>query len=151
MVRSQLFRAVPLAAMAAGLAAVLFLCSVLVDREEPSAQKRTEEQAKHLANQLRTGIHGVVQSLDRMGIWWTSQGKPLARDDWDSDAQLFLQNNSGLREVSWVDLNGVQIWSHKLNSGLNRLSSQPRLDVHELVEIARQQHAAAFSKVIDLM
>jgi signal transduction histidine kinase len=48
-----------------------------------------------------------------MGEWWLTQGRPVASEDWKTDAQLFLRPDLGLREVVWMNPQGQAVWCVK--------------------------------------
>jgi signal transduction histidine kinase len=48
-----------------------------------------------------------------MGEWWLTQGRPVAAEDWKTDARLFLRADLGLREVVWMDPHGKARWCVK--------------------------------------
>jgi len=51
-----------------------------------------------------------VDVLPRMADWWLTQGRPVAREDWETDAQLFLNPETGLRQVFWLGPEGKTSW-----------------------------------------
>jgi hypothetical protein len=101
----------PLLVAACALGAAMVLAQGLVSRERQQLQGRTDAEAKYVAAQLRTAVLQSMDVLPRIGNWWLSQGRPEAREDWETDAQLFLQAGTGLRELVWIDTNGKTLWS----------------------------------------
>jgi signal transduction histidine kinase/sensor domain CHASE-containing protein len=92
------------------LGATLALSRVLTERERKLVAQRTDGEARHVAAQLRTAILKSVEVLPRMAEWWLSQGRPDSREDWETDAQLFLREEPSLREVVWLNPRGRAFW-----------------------------------------
>ena len=61
---------VPLLAAACALGATLTLSQALVSRERQQLLGRTDEEAKHVAAQLRSALVQSVDVLMRIGNWW---------------------------------------------------------------------------------
>ncbi len=95
----------PLLVAACALGAATMLAQALVSRERQQLRGRTDAEAKYVAAQLRSAVLQSMDVLPRIGNWWLSQGRPEAREDWETDAQLFLQAGTGLRELVWIDTN----------------------------------------------
>src|SRR5438067_1058364 len=102
---------VPLLVAACALGAAMVLAEGLVSRERLQLVARTDAEAKHVASQLGSAVVQAMDVLPRIGNWWLSQGRPEARQDWETDAQLFLRSGTGLRELEWVDTFGNTLWS----------------------------------------
>jgi signal transduction histidine kinase len=86
------------------------LSRVLVARERALVAQRTDAEAKHVAAQLRGAVLKSVGVLPQIADWWLSQGRPETREDWETDAQLFLREEPSLREVIWLDARGKAVW-----------------------------------------
>lgn len=93
----------PLLVAACALGAAMILAQSLVSRERQQLLGRTDAEAKHVAAQLRFAVLQSMDVLPRIANWWLSQGRPEAREDWETDAQLFLRSGTGLRELVWID------------------------------------------------
>jgi signal transduction histidine kinase len=104
---------VPFLAALCALGATLALSRAFTAREQAQLQLRTEAEAKHVASQLRASLLTSLDELPRMGEWWLSQGRPVASEDWKTDAQLFLRADLGLREVVWLNPQGKPLWCVK--------------------------------------
>jgi signal transduction histidine kinase len=96
----------------------------------------------------------VLQAFDplpRIGEWWLLQGRPLAPEDWDADAGLFMRSGAGLRTVSWVYADGKRSWTAKpgLNSKPNAFE-QPGPELHRAVELARSGNGVVIPEVFEL-
>ncbi len=102
---------VPLLVIACALGAVMAVSHRLVSREREQLLGRTDAEAKHVAAQLRSALVQSMDVLPRIGHWWLSQGRPEVREDWETDAQLFLRSGTGLSQVAWIDTNGKMLWS----------------------------------------
>src|SRR5436190_87593 len=105
------FNFLPFGVALIGLVGTLALCHLVVARERAQLQRRTEAEAKHVAGQIQSGVLQRFDPLHRLGVWWLSQGRPLATRDWQTDAQLFLSATVGLKQVLWITANGRQVWS----------------------------------------
>src|SRR5437763_10849703 len=108
--RYRFFQVVSATVMLAGLLAAVLLCSSIIRRESAELQRSTEAEARQTAVRLQAGAIASVEPLERLGRWWLSQGKPGNKEDWRTDAQLFLSRSPGLRQASWVDTEGYRQW-----------------------------------------
>ena len=111
MTRQSFLQATSVIIILATLFAMFTLCGMLVQRERAELERRTQAEAQQVATHLQTGMKGAIEPLARLGTWWLSQGKPLDREDWRNDAQLFLAYAYGLRQALWVGSDGVERWS----------------------------------------
>src|SRR5215472_9142597 len=106
--RHRVFRVVSAAVTLAGLVAAGSLCRSLIQRERAELRQTSEAEASQTASRFQAGIIAAVEPIQGLGRWWLSQGQPEAREDWRTDAQLFLTKAIGLREALWVDPHGYQ-------------------------------------------
>ena len=102
--------AVPFLTGLCALGATMMLSRVLITREQIQLQQRTDAEAKHVAAQLRSAVLQSVDVLPKIGKWWVSQGRPTSREDWESDAGIFMKSESSMREVVWLDSRGKVSW-----------------------------------------
>ena len=86
----------------------LVLCSaslMLWHQLERDQQARLEErvgfQARSLARQLETILHGEVEGLGRIARLWNNLGR-LQREDWEQEAELALMDFPAYQSVQWV-------------------------------------------------
>lgn len=148
--KQRIFRLVSIGVLLCGVVSTFIVCEVLVKRERAELERRTEEETKHIAAQLQTGILSSLEPLRRIGAWWISQGKPLDPEDWASDAQIFLASSSGLREISWIGTDGIQRWSAKPGSSPNVSAVPVSEEMRQLVNAARRRQSAALSRTVEL-
>src|SRR5262249_32386716 len=97
------------------LAGTLQLTRTLVQRERLQWQHRTNAEAIHIAEQLRTGLPDRLAALRSIGAWWHLQGRPLDPTDWETDMRLFFESSTGLGQVTWIDASGRKSWSAEPN------------------------------------
>ena len=103
--------ALPFLAALAALVATMTLSGALITRERVQLRLRTDAEAKHVAAQLRSAVLQSVDLIRPMAAWWLSQGRPTSREDWESDAKLFLSKEASLRDMEWVDSTGNVTWT----------------------------------------
>jgi signal transduction histidine kinase len=134
-----------------GLISTFVLQSVLAQRDLRELEARTAAEANHVGPQLRTGVIQACDALPRIGDWWLSQGRPLAPEDWDADAGLFVRAEAGLKSVSWVGADGKRSWTVQpgVSSKFNSFEP-PARELLALVELARQRNALAVSPVFEI-
>lgn len=87
------------------------LCQVLVERERTQLRSRARFEAEQIAAQIRLGVLNRLGQMEKLGEWWLSQGKPLEKEEWQSDARLFLSGDAGLKQAMWLDGRAIQRWS----------------------------------------
>jgi signal transduction histidine kinase len=138
---------VPLLAAACALGATLTLSQALVSRERQQLLGRTDEEAKHVAAQLRSALVQSVDVLPRIGNWWLTQGRPEAREDWETDAQLFLRLGTGLRQVAWIDTNGKTLWSVRPGAVPDFKAQSPDADLADTLRQAFHNGTLTLSNV----
>jgi signal transduction histidine kinase len=93
------------------LAATVVASHWVADREDGEIRASTDAEARHVAAQLSVGLSQAFDPLQRIAEWWLLQGRPLAAEDWDKDARLFLTSRQGLRRLVWLDARGRLAWS----------------------------------------
>lgn len=71
-------------------------------QEVARVQGVTTEDLSRLQDQLRVQVDATVLSLSRMARSWVWRGRP-ARNDWKTDAWLFVDYHEEIRAVAWVD------------------------------------------------
>jgi signal transduction histidine kinase len=137
MTRQDLLQGASAVIILAGLFATLTLCGSLVQRERAELVRRTQAEAQQIASHLQIGMMDALQQpLSHLGTWWLSQGKPFDREDWRNDAQLFLANAHGLRQVLWVGSDGVERWSAIPGNAPTTKPGRPDDAIRRLIEDA---------------
>ncbi len=142
-------RLLPFGISIAGLLAALMLCNLLVRRELTELSERTRAEAKHVGAQVRVGVLEAFDPLQRIAAWWLSQGRPLAPEDWETDAQLFVKAHTGLRMVTWVTPNGARSWP--VRPGVSRgpkSYERPDEELQQVLKVARRLGSLAISRVL---
>jgi signal transduction histidine kinase len=86
------------------------LSRVLTMRERTQLEQRTDAEAKHVAAQLRAAVLKSLDVLPQIASWWLSQGRPESREDWETDAQIFLKAEASLRDLVWLNRSGKAVW-----------------------------------------
>lgn len=137
----------PLLVAACALGAAMMLAQSLVSRERQQLLGRTDAEAKHVAAQLRFAVLQSMDVLPRIANWWLSQGRPEAREDWETDAQLFLQSGTGLRELVWIDAKGKTVWSVRPGAVPDFKHHAPDAELAVTVLQARQNGTLTLSNV----
>src|SRR5260370_25460604 len=138
----------PLLVAACALGAATMLAQALVSRERQQLRGRTDAEAKYVAGELRSAVLTSMEVLPRIGNGWLSQGRPEAREDWETDAQLFLQAGTGLRELVWIDTNGRTLWSVRPGAVPDfKKHHSPDADLAVTVRQAQQNGALTLSNV----
>jgi sensor domain CHASE-containing protein len=137
----------PVLVAACALGAAMMLARGLVSRERQQLLGRTDAEAKYVAAQLRSAVLQSMDVLPRIGNWWLTQGRPEAREDWETDAQLFLQAGTGLRELVWIDTNGRPLWSVRPGSLPDFNRHSPDTELAGTVRHAQQIGALTLSNV----
>jgi signal transduction histidine kinase len=149
--QERLLVSLPFAIAVCGLAATLVLSDVLVRRDLAQLQARTEAEAKHVASQVRVGTLQAFDPLRRIGAWWLSQGRPLAPEDWDADARLFVRSLAGLELVTWTDARGESSWSVQPGVDTDPHALElPRADLKVALEAARRLNSFGVSRVFEI-
>jgi signal transduction histidine kinase len=103
-------RRLPVMVGLAALAATVVLWSAL-DAEESGNIRRT---VRYKSDALRDTVANQVESrtlaLIRMSKRWEVQGRP-SREEWESDAGLYLSHYPGYRSIEWVDASFKARWA----------------------------------------
>ena len=143
----RLFQAASAAVTLAGLVAAGSLCGNLIKRESEELQRTSQAEASQIASRMHAGMAAAFEPIEGLGLWWLSQGKPEDREDWHTDARLFLTRATGLREAFWVDPDGNQRWMAKPEGDPAVQRILPPDPVRNLVAAARDRHSMTTSEV----
>jgi PAS domain S-box-containing protein len=130
-----------------GLTGAALLCLRLANGEREEIRRNTQARATGIAAHLQAGIINSIEPLGRLGTWWLSQGKPLARDDWQTDGELFLRRAQGLRNASWVGTDGFEYWSAGPGTVPKAGRVKPPALVTQLIGVAEAHWTTALSDV----
>jgi signal transduction histidine kinase len=145
-----LLRILPFGIAASTLAASLFFADALVRNELAQLQARSDAEAKHVASQVRVGVQRAFDPLQRIAAWWLLEGRPLAPEDWDSDAQLFVSARSGLEMMTWVAPGGQRAWSVRPGRPSEPDTNEPvDAELARAVDAARRYRAISVSPIFD--
>ncbi len=144
---NRVFQAFSGAVMLAGLVAAFFLCSKLITGERGEIQRTTQTEARQIAVRLQSGVLASIEPLERLGRWWLSQGKPLDRDDWNTDAQLFLSRSPGLREALWIGTDGYRHWLAVPGADPKVQRTRPDDRIRQLVDAAKTRRSMVVSEI----
>jgi signal transduction histidine kinase len=83
---------------------------LVATRDTAEIRSRTGAEARHVAAQLRVGLLQAFEPLQRIAAWWLLQGRPLAPEDWENDAKLFVSTRATLQRVVWIDPKQGHSW-----------------------------------------
>ncbi len=147
--RVIVFWAVSATVMVWGLVATVLLCGKLVSLERAEFRSTTEADAQSIGAQLQTGVLAAIGPLERLGQWWFTQGKPMDREDWATDGQLFMSQSPGLREALWVGTNGRQQWSAVPGGEPNTTSTRPNDRILREIATARDGQRRVISDIFN--
>jgi signal transduction histidine kinase len=114
----------PVAVAFFSLAATVVASRWVADREDAEIRTNAESEARHVAAQLSVGLSQAFDPLHRVAAWWLLQGRPLAAEDWNNDAQLFLTSKQGLRRLVWLDDRGRLVWTARPGEAPNGSASR---------------------------
>lgn len=73
----------------------------LEDDQQQRLQERVGFQARALARQMESTLHGEVDSLERIARLWNSLGR-LPKPAWEKEASLALSDFPAYQSVQWV-------------------------------------------------
>ena len=73
----------------------------------------------------------------------------MSREDWESDAQLFLKAGAGLSQVEWVNVKGDVIWSVQPGTAPNVKRQPAEPELATVVEMAGKAGGLTLSEVFD--
>jgi signal transduction histidine kinase len=146
----RFFRIAPLGVAFCGLSLTVLISDVLLQRELLQVRARTEAEAKHVASQLKLGVLQSIDPLQRMSAWWLLQGRPMAPEDWETDAQLFVSAQAGLRKVVWIDPNGKRSWSVRPGAVPDLTATGPSdPELEEVINAVRRLNTNALSPAFE--
>jgi len=143
-----LFIPLALAVAAAGV----LLAQYLRIREVRQLHQQTETTLTRVADQLRSRIEASALGLNRMARAWAWRGRP-DRNDWKTDAWLFVDHFPEVLAVSWVDPELRVQWLaplagfHELQGLYLGFEGRRRATL----EHARDAEGLAMSKPVDLV
>ena len=123
----------------------------MASRDARQVRQGTDAEARHVAGQLKAGLNQAFDPLQRVAAWWLLQGRPLAPEDWENDAQLFVSARAGLRMIVWLDAKGTRTWTFRPGGSRPDLGrpGAPDPALVTAVAAARGLKATAVSAVFD--
>ena len=143
----RLFQLASAAVTLAGLIAAGSLCISLLGRERAELQRTSQAEATQIASRLHAGMTAAMEPIQGLGLWWLSQGEPEDREDWRTDAQLFLTRATGLRQAFWVDPDGYQRWMAVPDGDPAVQRVRPPDPIGDLVAAAADRRSMTVSEV----
>jgi signal transduction histidine kinase len=143
----QFVSLVPLGIAVCGVALTVIAGETIAAREQVQIRDRTEAEARHVSAQLRVGMSQSFEPLRRIASWWLLQGRPVAPEDWETDAQLFVSSKAGLSRIVWLDRQGVPEWSAQPGGLPEFRREAPDSRLRAAVAVVRKSNGNAFSPV----
>lgn len=138
--------------MALAVAAGALLLAQLVRVQEIGQMERAlETTTQRIQDQLAVKLASSTLGIDRMARSWSWRGRP-ARNDWKTDAWLFVDHFPEVRVVTWVGPEGRVRWlaplagSHVLQNRV--LTEAPAF--RDALERAREADGLAMSEPVEL-
>jgi diguanylate cyclase (GGDEF)-like protein len=150
-VRSRLTRWLFLPVALAVAAGAVLLAQLVRIQEVGQLEARVGTTMERIGDQLTARLAGSVLGVDRMARSWVWTGQP-DRNDWKTDAWLFVDHFPEVRAVAWVDPETRVRWlaplagSHKLQN--SRLKDNDVMD--GALQRAREQGGPAMSGPVEL-
>ncbi len=80
----------------------LILWQALATQEIAQIEQKLELEAANVKTELTQQVQGRILALVRMAKRWEKRGKP-SPENWEADAQLYLQHFKGYQAIEWVD------------------------------------------------
>jgi signal transduction histidine kinase len=117
------------------------------EREREETRRDAEAEARHVAAQLSVALSQAFAPLTAVATWWQVQGKPLAPEDWKTDAQLFLTARLGLERLIWVENGGRVAWSARPGAAPDSRAAGPDDGLAATCSTARETDSIAMSPV----
>jgi diguanylate cyclase (GGDEF)-like protein len=149
--RSRLTRWLFLPAALAVAAGALLLAQLTRIQEIGQLEIRIDTTMERIDDQLAARLAASVLGLDRMARSWTWRGQP-DRNDWKTDAWLFVDHFPEVAAVAWVDAGTRVRWlaplsgSHALQNTMLKGSGV----MHAALERARENGGPAMSGPVEL-
>ncbi|HSC82461.1 MAG TPA: diguanylate cyclase [Pseudomonas sp.] len=81
----------------------------LENDQQARLQERVSYQARALARQMESTLHGEVDSLERIARLWNSLGR-LPQAVWEKEASLALADFPAYQSVQWIDADLHMRW-----------------------------------------
>ena len=101
----------PICIASVSLAATEVGARFVATRDARQIQLHTDAEARHVAAQVKVELLQAFDPLQKIGAWWLSQGRPLAPEDWEDDAKLFVNTRARIQLVVWLDAKGARSWT----------------------------------------
>lgn len=149
--RSRLTRWLFLPAALAVAAGAVLLAQLVRVQEIGQLDARIETTMERIDDQLAARLAASVLGLDRMARSWTWRGQP-ERNDWKTDAWLFVDHFPEVQVVAWVDPDTRVRWLAPL-AGSHALQNNVLQDhgaMNGALARAREQRGPAMSEPVEL-
>ncbi|MFQ5853036.1 MAG: CHASE domain-containing protein, partial [Candidatus Binatia bacterium] len=132
--------------------AAVVLWQALLVQEHAQIARTIEREADGLVTEIQRLIEPRILALVRMAKRWENRGKP-PRQEWESDAGLYVTHYSDLQAVGWVDPSFHVRWIVPLER------NEPVLDValtfkerrRKALVAGRDRHEVTVTRAIDLV
>lgn len=88
-----------------GIGAVVFtffLWKALSSKERAHLEQKVQLKAADLRDDIKNDIESRIMALLRMAKRWEVRGMPT-REEWESDASLYVKHYAGYQAIGWVD------------------------------------------------
>lgn len=149
--RSRLTRWLFLPVGLAVAAGAVLLAQLVRIQEVGQLETRIETTMERIDDQLAARLAASVLGLDRMARSWTWRGQP-DRNDWKTDAWLFVDHFPEVRVVAWVDPETRVRWLAPL-AGSHALQNRMLEDsgvMRAVLDRAREREGPAMSEPVEL-
>ncbi len=141
----------PVLVLVGGFVATLWLWQEQVAEQQAFLDRALRVQADGLRNDLATELKSQRQALERMAKRWEVRGS-VPRQEWESDARLYVAHNPGYQAIEWVDPSLTVRWvvpTSGIESAVNRnLGAEER--ARKALEAARLSGAVTLTGLVPL-
>lgn len=142
----------PIAVVIGTAMITLFLWHALNLREHAQIKQVVELEAEAIKNELGAHMQDQIYALIRMGNRWEVRNR-TPRDEWESDAGLYVKHHSSFQAIEWVDASFHVRWIIPLEG--NEQAQDLDLAFEErrrvALEAARDRHEITVTRSIDLV
>lgn len=126
------------------LASIAVWYAMLI-REDNHIKTSVDAKASSVTSAIKNHIAGNIQALDRMAMRWQAS-KQTPQSLWEQDAKQYINHNSSILNISWIDANGKARWSvYAAQTKDKKLISQ----YNTYITLARDSKKTILSHAID--
>lgn len=120
--------------------------------QQKNERREANACASRLAERLTSRLQDRVQALERMAQRWSTAGRP-ERENWQSDAELYLRHYGDFQVIAWTSPKGRVRWlaPYRGNELVRNLDVMAEASRRRTFETARDSRQPAISPVIDLV